>query len=350
MAAPAGYDLPLIPTTVVGSYVQPDWLIDRQKFHSLAPPRVRAREIWRIPEEFLEEAQDAATIAAIHDMEHAGLDIVTDGEIRRESYSNRFVSALEGVEVDRPGVVRGRSGRPLQVPRIVGPIRRPRPVELRDVQFLRANTDRMIKITLPGPFTMTAQAVDEHYGDGEAVAMAFAEAVNAEVRDLFAAGADMVQLDEPWMQALPEAADAYAIKAINRALEGAAGLTAIHMCFGYAFSVKNKPAGYSFLPQLEQCAAQVISVECAEPGLDLNELNALPSKRIMVGVLDLGDLEVETAETVAGRIRAALEVLPVERIMAAPDCGMKYLPHGVAFGKLKALAAGAAIVRKELEG
>jgi 5-methyltetrahydropteroyltriglutamate--homocysteine methyltransferase len=342
--------LPLIPTTVVGSYVQPDWLIDRQKFHSLAPPRVRAKEIWRIDEEYLEEAQDAATIAAIHDMEHAGLDIVTDGEIRRESYSNRFVSALAGVEVDRPGIVRGRSGRPLQVPRITGPIRRVHPVELRDVEFLRANTDRTIKITLPGPFTLTAQAVDEHYGDGEAVAMAFAEAVNHEVQDLFAAGADIVQLDEPWMQALPGDADRYAVPAINRALDGAAGMTAVHMCFGYAFSVKNKPAGYSFLPQLERCAADIISVECAEPHLDLNELKSLPSKKIMVGVLNLGDLEVETADTVAKRIRAALEILPAERMMAAPDCGMKYLPRDVAFGKLKALAAGTAIVRKELEG
>jgi 5-methyltetrahydropteroyltriglutamate--homocysteine methyltransferase len=342
--------LPLIPTTVVGSYVQPDWLIDRQKFHSLAPPRVRAREIWRIDPENLEEAQDAATLAAIHDMEHAGLDIITDGEIRRESYSNQFVSALEGVEVDRPGIVRGRSGRPLQVPRIVGAIRRTGPVAVRDVEFLRANTDRMIKITLPGPFTMTAQAVDEHYGDGEAVAMAFADAVNAEMKALFAAGADIVQLDEPWMQALPGDADHYAVAAINKALEGAPGMTAVHMCFGYAFSVKNKPAEYSFLPQLEKCAADIISVECAEPKLDMAELNALPTKKIMVGVLNLGDLTIETPDQVAERLRAALKVLPADRILAAPDCGMKYLPHDVAFGKLKALAAGAAIVRKELEG
>jgi 5-methyltetrahydropteroyltriglutamate--homocysteine methyltransferase len=340
----------LLPTTVVGSYVQPDWLIDRQKFHSLAPPRVRAREIWRIPEEFLEEAQDAATLAAIHDMEHAGVDIITDGEIRRESYSNRLVSALDGVDVDRPGVVRGRSGNPLQVPRITGPIRRARPVERRDVEFLRANTDRAIKITLPGPFTMTAQSVDEHYGDEEAVAMAFAEVVREEIRDLFDAGADIVQLDEPWMQALPEAADRYAVKAINRALEGAPGTTAVHMCFGYAHSVKNKPAGYSFLPQLERCAAPLISVEVAEPNLDLEALRALPSKRIMVGVLDLSDMEVETPDLVASRIRAALTVLPAERVMVAPDCGMKYLPRAVAFGKLKAMCAGTAIVRKELEG
>jgi len=338
----------LLPTTVVGSYVQPDWLVDRAKLRGMVPPRVRAREIWRVAPEYLEEAQDAATLAAIRDMERAGIDIITDGEIRRESYSNRFATALDGVDIDHPAEVPGRSGRPILVPRITGPIRRTGPVERRDAEFLRANTTRGAKITIPGPFTLAMTAVDEHYGDDEACAMAFADAVNAEVRDLFAAGVDVVQLDEPWMQARPEQAKRFAVKAVNRALAGAAGTTAIHMCFGYAHAVKNKPDGYSFLPELAACDADQISIEAAQPGLDLAALAALSARTVIVGVLDLGDAAVETPERVAARIRAALEVVPADRLVVAPDCGMKYLDRATAFGKLRALAEGAAIVRAEL--
>ena len=340
----------ILPTTVVGSYVQPDWLVDRDMLKSMVPPRVRARDIWRIPPDQLEDAQDAATLAAIHDMENAGIDIITDGEIRRESYSNRFATALSGVDIDNPAEVPGRSGKPITVPRITGPIHRTRAVEVRDVEFLRGNTDRTIKITMPGPFTMTQTAVDDYYGNDEACAMAFAAAVNEEVRDLFAAGADVVQLDEPWMQARPEKAKQYAVKVIDRALEGAAGTTAIHLCFGYAHAVKNKPSGYSFLPELAACAADQISIEAAQPGLDAAALEALAGKTIIVGVLDLADGSVETAEIVADRIRAALQYLPAEKVMVAPDCGMKYLTRAVAFGKLNSLAEGAAMVRAELAG
>ncbi len=339
---------PILPTTVVGSYVQPDWLVDRAMLKSTVPPRVRSREIWRVDKTYLEEAQDAATLSAIRDMERAGIDIVSDGEIRRESYSNRFATALDGIDIDNPSSVTGRSGKPTPVPRITGPIRRLRPVEVRDVEFLRANTDRGVKITLPGPFTMAQQAVDEHYGDDEACAMALAAAVNEEMKDLFAAGADVVQIDEPWMQARPEEAKRYAVKAIDRALAGATGTTAVHMCFGYAHAVKNKPSGYSFLPELDACIADQISVEAAQPNLDLGVLAELPSKTIILGVLDLGDETVESAETVAARLRSALEILPPERLVVAPDCGMKYLSREVALGKLAAMVEGTATVRGEL--
>lgn len=342
--------LPLVPTALVGSYVQPDWLVDRAKLGGMAPPRVRAAELWRLPEEHLEEAQDAATLVAIRAMERAGLDILTDGELRRESYSNRFHAALDGLDLDQPATITGRAGRPIAVPRVIGPIRRRHAVQVRDVEFLRANTERTIKITLPGPFTLAQVSEDEHYGDDEAVAMAFAEVVRDEVADLFAAGADIVQLDEPWMQARPDRARRYAVAAINRALESAAGTTAVHMCFGYGYIVKDKPSGYSFLPELESCVADQISIEAAQPGLDLAILETLPSKTILVGVLDLGDHAVESAETVAERLRAALEVVPPERLIAAPDCGMKYLPHEAALGKLEALVEGAAMVRAELGG
>jgi 5-methyltetrahydropteroyltriglutamate--homocysteine methyltransferase len=340
--------LPLIPTTLVGSYIQPNWLVDRAKLAGMAPPRVRAREVWRVAEEHLEEAQDAATLMAVREMERAGLDILTDGELRRESYSNRFHAALDGVDLDAPAMIMGRSGKEIPVPRIVGPIHRRHPVQVRDVEFLRANTARTIKITLPGPFTLAQVSVDEHYGDDEAVAMAFADVVHDEVADLFAAGADIVQLDEPWMQARPENAKRYAIAAVNRALEGAAGTTAVHMCFGYGYIVKEKPSAYSFLPELEACVADQISIEAAQPRLDLAILEALPSKTILVGVIDLGDEAVESPETVAERLRAALQVLPPERLVAAPDCGLKYLPPAAARGKLAALVQGAAIVRAEL--
>ncbi len=340
----------LLPTTVVGSYVQPDWLVDREMLKAIVPPRVRAHDIWRIDADQLEEAQDAATLAAIHDMERAGIDVITDGEIRRESYSNRFATALDGVDVDNPAEVIGRSGKVNLVPRVVGPIKRSGPIEVRDVEFLRANTDRQIKITLPGPFTMTQTAVDEHYGDDEACAMAYAEAVNEEVLALFAAGADIVQIDEPWMQAKPEQAKRYAVKVVNRALDGATGTTAVHMCFGYAHAVKNKPEGYSFLPELATCETDQISIEVAQPGLDPVALEALQNKQIIVGVLDLGDNQVETAEIVADRIRSALNYVSADRMIVAPDCGMKYLSREVAFGKLNAMVDGAALVRAELKG
>jgi 5-methyltetrahydropteroyltriglutamate--homocysteine methyltransferase len=341
-------DLPPLPTTVVGSYPQPDWLIDRAALTAQAPPRVRLETLWRVAKPFLEEAQNDATVLAIRDMEHAGIDIVSDGEMRRESYSNRFATALDGVDIDKPGQVASRTGRLQQVPRVVGPIRRRHAVERRDVEFLRRNTERHIKITLPGPFTMAQQALDEHYGDEEALAMAYADAVNVEAKDLKAAGADVIQLDEPYMQAMPEKARRFAVKAINRALAGVAGPTAVHLCFGYAYIVKGKPAGYSFLAELAEITADQISIEAAQPKLDLGILRDLAPKAVLVGVLDLADPAVESAETVAARIRAALKFAPAERVIPAPDCGMKYLPREIAFGKLKALAEGAAIVRREL--
>ena len=336
-------------TSVVGSYPQPEWLVDRALLGKMLAPRVRAREIWRIPPERLEEAQDDATLVAIREQERAGIDIITDGEIRRESYSNKFANALEGIDRERVGEILGRTGAKIPVPLVTGPIKRRAPVEVRDVQFLRAHTDRAIKITLPGPFTLAQQAVDEHYRDERSLAFAYADAVNEEVQDLFAAGADVVQLDEPWLQARADAARRYGIEAINRALAGARGTTALHLCFGYAALVKDKPAsGYAFLAELEDSAAQQISIEAAQPKLDLAILKALPSKTVLVGVLDLNDRSVESAQRVASRIRAALEVVPQERLIVTPDCGMKYLPRAVAFGKLAALAAGAALVRAEL--
>ncbi|MFC0386711.1 5-methyltetrahydropteroyltriglutamate--homocysteine methyltransferase [Muricoccus vinaceus] len=340
----------LLPTTVVGSYPQPDWLVDRAVLAQNLVPRVRMKGMWRVAEDALEGAQDDATILAIRDMERAGIDIVTDGEIRRESYSNRFALALDGVDLDNPARTMGRAGKETMVPRVVGPIRRTRPVEVRDVEFLVANTDRRTKITLPGPFTMSQQAHDEHYRDEEAMAMDYAAAVNAEARDLKAAGVDVIQIDEPWMQARPEAAARFGVRALNRALEGIEGDTVVHLCFGYAAVVKDKPSGYSFLPQLADCTAAQISIEAAQPKLDLSVLDELSGKTIMLGVIDLGSAEVETAEVVAGRIRAALKRLPAERMVVAPDCGMKYLPRDRAFGKLRAMAEGAAMVRRELAG
>jgi 5-methyltetrahydropteroyltriglutamate--homocysteine methyltransferase len=337
----------LLPTTVVGSYPQPEWLIDREALGGKVP-RVRAPEIWRVAPEFLEQAQDDATLLAIRDMERAGIDILTDGEMRRESYSNRFATALEGIDIENPGTTINRSGQPIPVPRVAGPIRRKGPVEVRDVAFLRANTARKIKITLPGPFTMAQQAQDDYYRDEEALALAFAAAVNEEIRDLKAAGADVIQIDEPWLQARHDRAARYGVKAINRALEGIPGTTVVHLCFGYAAAVKEKPSGYSFLPQLADTSATQISIEAAQPRLDLGVLRDLAPKQVMVGVIDLGDPRVESAGAVAARIRAALKHAPAARLVAAPDCGMKYLRREVAYGKLKALAAGAALVRREL--
>ena len=338
----------LLPTTVVGSYPQPDWLVNRELL-SKSVPRVRMN-IWRVPEAHLEQAQDDATLLAIRDLERAGIDIVTDGEIRRESYSNRFATALEGIDLAKPGHVKARSGNRTPVPRVVGPIRRRGPVEVRDMKFLRANTHRTAKITLPGPFTMSRQAINEHYKDEDEMVMDYAVAVNAEARDLVKAGADIVQLDEPWLRSDPAAAKRIAVKAINRALQGIAVPTVVHLCFGYAALVpgETKPVGYSFLPELADSAAEQISIEAAQPKLDLGVLKDLAPKKILLGVLDLGDAGVETPRKVAERIRRGLRHVPAERLIPAPDCGMKYLPREVAFGKLKALSEGAAIVRAEL--
>jgi 5-methyltetrahydropteroyltriglutamate--homocysteine methyltransferase len=337
-----------ILTTVVGSYPQPEWLIDRGRLGDRLPPRVRARELWRVPEPYLEEAQDDATRLAVADMEQAGVDIVTDGEMRRESYSNRFATALEGVDLDEPGVALDRTGHENPVPRVIGPVRRARPVEVRDVEFLRSLTDRRIKITVPGPFTMTQQAQNDHYRDETSLALAYAEAVNEELRDLKAAGADVVQIDEPYLQARPDAARTYALEAIDRALDGIDGDTVLHTCFGYAHIVHDRPSGYPFLHELADCRATHVSLEAAQPDLDPQLLAALPGKVIVLGVLDLGATEVESAETVAGRLRRALEVVPPEQLVAAPDCGMKYLPRDRALHKLEALVAGARLVSAEL--
>lgn len=337
----------LLPTTLVGSYPQPDWLIDRAKL-SKQVPRVRATDLWLIDEKHLEAAQDDATLLAIRDQERAGLDIVSDGEQRRESYSNRFATALEGVDIDNPGTTVNRSGKTIPVPRITGKIRRRHAVEARDVALLRANTDRKTKATVPGPFTMAQQAQDDFYRDEEALAMDFAAALNAEIKDLFAAGADIVQVDEPWMQQHPDKARRYGVKALNRALEGVSGTIAVHVCFGYAAVVHEKPTGYSFLAELDQSTAQQISIEAAQPKLDLAVLKELPSKTIILGVIDLADKTVETPQIVAARIRKAFDHVKPERIVVAPDCGMKYLPRDIAFGKMKAMVDGAKIVRDEL--
>jgi 5-methyltetrahydropteroyltriglutamate--homocysteine methyltransferase len=331
----------VIVTTVVGSYPQPDWLIDRKRLGERLPPRVRARELWRVPGPFLEEAQDDATRLAVRDMELAGVDVITDGEMRRESYSNRFATALEGVDLDEPGVALDRTGHENPVPRVVGPIRRTRAVEVGDVRFLRSITDRRIKITVPGPFTMTQQAQNDHYADARSLALAYAEAVNEELRDLKAAGADVVQIDEPYLQARPEPAREYALEAIDRALDGIGGETVLHTCFGYAHIVHDRPTGYPFLRELGECAATHVSLEAAQPDLDPEVLRELDGKTIVLGVLDLGSGEVETPEVVAARIRRALEVVPAERLVAAPDCGMKYLSRELAFRKLEAMVAGA---------
>ena len=335
-------------TTVVGSYPQPEWLVDRKNLQNRLPPRVRAHEIWRIPEPLLQQAQDDATLLAIRDMERAGIDIISDGEMRRESYSNRFATALDGMDLDNPGVALDRTGHPNPVPRVVGPICRLHPVEVRDVEFLRRNTERRIKITVPGPFTITQQAQNDYYRDEKALALDIAAAVNEEIKSLQAAGADVVQIDEPYLQARPEKARAYGVEVINRALEGIEGTTALHMCFGYAAIVHDRPPQYAFLTELRECVVRQISIEAAQPHLDLSVLRQFAHKTIIVGVLNLGDMEVETPEIVAGRIRVALQYVEPERLILAPDCGMKYLPREVAFGKLCALVEGARMVRQEL--
>jgi 5-methyltetrahydropteroyltriglutamate--homocysteine methyltransferase len=339
----------LFPTTLVGSYPQPDWLIDRERLAKHVPPRVRASELWRIPEPYLAQAQDDATLLAIQAQEAAGLDIVTDGETRRESYSNRFATALDGIDLDHPGVAITRSGKRQAVPRIVGRIRRRHPVEVEDLLFLKRHTKKKTKITVPGPFTMTQQAQNDYYGSEEEAALDYAAAVNEEIHDLFAAGADVVQIDEPYMQAQPDKARQYGLKALNRALQGVSGVTAVHICFGYAVYLANKPAGYSFLPELAACSCGQVSIETAQPRLDCSILKFLSNKKIMVGCLDLSTSEIETPQTVAGRIRKALEYVPLENVILAPDCGMKFLPREAAFGKMKAMAEAAKILREEFD-
>ena len=338
----------LLPTSLVGSYAQPDWLIDRKKLAGRFPPRVRAAQLWRVDPEWLEEAQDDATVLAIRDQERAGLDIITDGEMRRESYSNRFATALEGVDTENPGTALDRSGHPNPVPRVTGKICRKHPVQVRDVEFLRANTDRRVKVTVPGPYTMSQQAQNDFYESLEEMSLDYAAAVNEEIKDLFRAGADVVQIDEPYMQARPEKAREYGLNALNRALDGVEGATAVHLCFGYAAIIHERPEGYSFLPELAAANVDQISIETAQSSLDCKVLESLPGKTIILGVIDLSTNEAETAEVVAQRIRRALPHVDHERVIVAPDCGMKYLPRAAAFQKMKAMAAGAALVRSEL--
>ena len=339
----------LFPTTIVGSFPQPDWLIDREKLAGRFPPRVRARELWRIPPQYLNEAQDDATLIAIRAQEETGLDIVSDGEIRRESYSNRFATALDGVDLDQPGTALDRSGHPNPVPRIVGRIRRRHAVEVEDLNFLRAHTDRRIKITVPGPFTMLQQAQNDFYANEEEAAMDYAEAVNAEIKDLFAAGADVVQIDEPYMQARPEKARQYGLAALNHALQGVQGTTAVHICFGYAAIIHQRPSGYSFLPELAQCSCRQVSIETAQSNLDCSVLQSLGDKQVMVGCIDLSDPQVESAATVVQRIERALPYIKPENVILAPDCGMKYLSRETAIGKLRAMVDAAQILRKRYE-
>jgi 5-methyltetrahydropteroyltriglutamate--homocysteine methyltransferase len=340
----------LFPTSLVGSYPQPDWLIDREKLAGRFPPRVRAAELWRVGPDYLQEAQRDATLIAIRAQEDAGLDIITDGEIGRESYSNAFATALDGVDIDNPGTALDRSGHPNPVPRITGPISRRHPVNVDALRFLRAHTDRTIKITVPGPFTMAEQAQNDYYPSKEAAALGYAAAVNAEVADLFAAGADIVQLDEPYLQARAETAKQYGVAVLNAALEGITGTTAVHLCFGYAAIIHDRPAGYSFLPELAASTADQISIETAQSGLDCGVLADLAGKTIILGVIDLSTPDVETAEQVAARARRALPYVPAEQLVLAPDCGMKYLPRDSAAGKLTALAQAAQVLRTEAAG
>ena len=340
----------LLPTSLVGSYPQPDWLIDREKLAGRFPPRVRVTELWRVAPEYLEQAQDDATLLAIHDQERAGIDIVTDGEMRRESYSNRFATALEGVDMDNHGTALDRSGHPNPVPRVIGKIRRKHPVMVRDVEFLKANTDRQIKITVPGPFTMAQQAQNDFYPDERSMALDYAAAVNEEIKDLFAAGADVVQVDEPYLQARPAKAREYGIEVLNKALEGVEGTTAVHICFGYAAIIHHRPDGYDFLPEFSDCCVDQISIETAQSNLDTTILEGLRGKTIILGVLDLSVPEIETPEIVAERIRRALPHVDVDKVIVAPDCGLKYLPREIAYGKMKAMVDGTKIVRAELGG
>jgi 5-methyltetrahydropteroyltriglutamate--homocysteine methyltransferase len=343
-----GTRLPLLPTSLVGSYPQPDWLIDRAKLAGRFPPRVRAAELWQVSPDHLEQAQDDATLLAIRAQQDAGLDILTDGEIRRESYSNRFATALDGIDIDNPGTALDRSGHPNPVPRIVGPIRRTGPIEVDDLRFLRAHSDRTIKMTVPGPFTMSQQVQNDHYPDLESAALGYAAAVNAEIKELHAAGADIVQIDEPYMQARPDAARAYGLAALNAALDGVMGTTAVHICFGYAAIIHERPEGYSFLPELADCTADQISIETAQSGLDLGVLRDLAGKTIILGVINLDDPGVETADVVADRVRRAFPFADASKIVIATDCGMKYLPRDSAEGKMRSMSRAASQLRTEI--
>jgi 5-methyltetrahydropteroyltriglutamate--homocysteine methyltransferase len=340
--------LPPLPTSIVGSLPQPDWLVDRDRLAHQFPPRVRARELWRVPPEFLAEAQDDATLVAIRSQEEAGLDVVTDGEIRRESYSNHFATALEGIDLDRPGQVLNRSGKPIPVPRVVDDVRRPTAIGADEIRFLRAHTDRAVKFTVPGPFTMAQQAQNEHYPDDRALALAYADVVREEIADLFAAGADIVQIDEPWLQARPEIARKYGAEAVTRAVEGAPGPVHLHICFGYAAMVAERPEGYSFLPELADTPVAAVSVETAQSGLDPATLRPLRGKGIVLGVLDLSTPEVETPEVVADRVRRALDDVDADSLALSSDCGLKYLPRHSAAGKMRSLVEAAAVLRTEL--
>ena len=338
----------ILPCSLVGSYPQPNWLINREKLASIFPPRARMSELWRVDENHLEEAMDDAAIIAIRDQERAGLDIITDGEVRRESYSNYFANALEGIDLDHPGVALDRSGHKVPAPRVAGKIGRPKPVQLRDARFLRASTDRQIKMTVPGPFTMTQQAQNDYYKTRRELALAYAEVVRQEIEDLFAAGVDVVQIDEPYMEARSDDAREYGIDAVNAALEGVKGRTAVHICFGYAALIHERPAGYHFLPEFEKTSIGQVSIETAQSRLDCSVLSNMPTKEIILGVLDLSTLDVESPQVVAERIHRALPYVDVERIIIAPDCGLKYLPREVAFGKMEAMVKGAERVRKAL--
>lgn len=338
----------ILPTSLVGSYPQPDWLIDRKTLAGRFPPRTPMPSLWRVAPEYLDLAQDDATLIAIRDQERAGLDIITDGEIRRESYSNRFANALEGVDVANPGQALDRSGHAVSAPRVTGKIRRKRPVEVEALKFLKANTDHPVKITVPGPFTMQQQAQNDFYPDERSLALDYADAVREEIQDLFAAGADVVQVDEPYMQARAQKARDYGLEALNRALDGVKGETAVHICFGYAALIHERPAGYNFLPEFAHCPVCQISIETAQSHLDTAVLEPLRGKTIILGVLDLSDPNVESAETVAERIRNGLKHVDADKIVVAPDCGLKYLPREVAFGKMRAMVEGAKIVRREL--
>ena len=337
----------LFPTSLVGSYPQPDWLIDRERLRDRFPPRVRARELWRVDPAYLQQAQRDATLLAIRAQEQAGLDIVTDGEICRESYSNRFATALDGVDIDNPGTALDRSGHPNPVPRITGPIQRRHPVEVADVTFLRASTRKPVKITVPGPFTMAQQAQNDYYEDEQEMVLDYAAAVNAEIKGLFAAGADIVQIDEPYMQARPEKARKYGLRGIEAALDGVNGTTAIHICFGYAAIIHMRPQSYSFLSELARSPVQQVSIETAQSNLDCAVLEELPGKTIILGTLDLSDMTIEKPETVAARIRRALPYVPSEQIVVAPDCGLKYLPRDIAYQKMCTMVEGTRIVRRE---
>ena len=338
--------LPLFPTSLVGSYSQPDWLIDKDKLKGRFPPRTRAQELWRVSSEYLAEAQQDAVRLAVEDQLKAGLDIITDGEACRESYSNHFATALEGIDIDSPGEALDRSGEPVPVPRITGPIKRKHPVSVDEVRYLRSLTDRKIKFTVPGPFTMSQQAQNDFYASPAEAAMDYAAAVREEVLDLFAAGADVVQLDEPYMQARPEAAEAYGVDALNAALEGVKGDTCVHICFGYAMLIHERPEGYSFLPQLANACCKQISIETAQSSLDCNVLTSLPEQTILLGVIDLSTSEVETPELIVERVERALPYIDKERLVLAPDCGMKYLPREVSLAKLEAMVSAARILRK----